>query len=96
MPWGTGEDRRNQRGGSQARPVRRDVGVPGWWRVLGPWGWAHSRVLRVRGGGVWHLRPRRSLLWWLWPDPCVVGGVWVVAPPGSSTSASRRQPAYTA
>ena len=33
---------------------------PGCEGVLGPWGWARSRVLRVRGGGVWHLRPRRS------------------------------------
>lgn len=33
---------------------------PGCAGVLGPWGWARLRVLRVRGGGVWRQRPRRS------------------------------------
>ena len=33
---------------------------PGCGGVLAPWGWARLRVLRVRGGGVWRQRPRRS------------------------------------
>ena len=33
---------------------------PGCEGVLAPWGWARLRVLRVRGGGVWRHRPRRS------------------------------------
>lgn len=37
------------------------VGGPGGCGgVLGPWGSARPRVVRVRGGGVWHVIPRRS------------------------------------
>ncbi len=51
--------------GTNATEVERDLfdgrlECPVCGGVLAPWGWARSRVLRVRGGGVWHVIPRRS------------------------------------